>query len=74
MKKYEFKETGKDYDFIATMSNNTDKTMKLFIENEEQVLEPIIIKPQDWIGFLAEDYDRSLVENIKENKYFVEFE
>lgn len=29
------KEIGNDYDFIATIENNTDKTLKVFIDDLE---------------------------------------
>lgn len=59
MKKYEFKETGKDYDFIATMNNNTNKTMKLFIENEEQVATLLLETYDDKNNFVVIEFSVS---------------
>lgn len=66
----DFKETGYDYDFIATIENNTDKTLKLFIDDlEGWYSEPIIIASHDWAGFLADDEGRFQVESIKNGDF-----
>lgn len=49
-----FRETGRDYDFIATIENNTDKTLKIFIDDlEGWYTEPIIVLAYDWVGFFS---------------------
>lgn len=66
----DFKETGYDYDFIATIENNTDKTLKLFIDDlEGWYSEPIIIASHDWAGFLADDEGMFQVESIKNGDF-----
>lgn len=61
----EIKETGNEYDFIAYIENNTDKTLKLYIDDLEGWYSNTIIVPaNDWIGFLQNDEERFLVESI----------
>lgn len=65
-----FRETGHDYDFIATIENNTDKTLKIFIDDlEGWYVEPIIVPAHDWVGFLADDEGRFQVESIKNGDF-----
>lgn len=60
------KETGHDYDFIATIENDTDKTLKIFVSDLEQWYEePLTVKPHDWIGLLADAEGYGLLEGIK---------
>lgn len=66
----DFKETGHNYDFIATIENNTDKTLKLFVDDlEGWYSEPITIASHDWAGFLADDGGRFQVESIKHGNF-----
>lgn len=59
------KSTGHDYDFIATIENDTDKTLKLYIDDlEGWYSEPVVIPAHDWVGFLADDEGRFQVESI----------
>lgn len=61
----EIKKTGHNYDFIAYVENNTDKTLKLYIDDlEGWYSEPIVISANDWVGFLADDDGRCQVECI----------
>lgn len=61
----ELKKIGYDFDFIACVINNTDKKMKLFIDDlEGWYSEPITISANDWIGFLANDEGIGQVESI----------
>lgn len=61
----EIKKTGHDYDFIAYVENNTDKTLKLYVDDlEGWYSEPIKVAPNDWVGFLADDEGRFQVESI----------
>lgn len=66
----EFKETGHDYDFIAYVENNTNKTLKLYIDDlEGWYSEPIEVPAHDWVGFLADDEGRFQVESIKNGDF-----
>lgn len=66
----ELKETGQDYDFIAYVENNTDKTLKLYIDDlEGWYSEPIVVFANDWVGFLADDEGRFQVESIKNGDF-----
>lgn len=71
----DFKETGHDYDFIATIENNTDKILKLFIDDlEGWYSEPVVVAAHDWVGFLADDEGRFQVENIKNGDFKAVYE
>ncbi len=51
----DFTETGHDSDFIATIANHTDKTLKVYIDDlEGWYSEPVTVPSNDWVGFLAE--------------------
>lgn len=68
--KLNLKETGRDYDFIATIENNTDKTLKIFVDDlEGWYVEPIIVPAHDWVGFLADDDGKFQVESIKNGDF-----
>lgn len=68
--KVKIKETGHEYDFIAYVENNTNKTLKLYVDDlEGWYSEPIIIAANDWVGFLADDEGRSMVESIKNGDF-----
>lgn len=68
--KLNLKETGHDYDFIATIENNTDKILQIFIDDlEGWYSEPIIVPAHDWVGFLADDGGRFQVESIKNGDF-----
>ena len=64
------KETGNDCDFIATIKNNTDKTLKVFIDDlEGWYTDPVVIPAHDWIGFLSDDTGYFQVESIKNGDF-----
>ena len=66
----ELKTTGHDYDFIAYIENNTDKVLKLYIDDlEGWYSDPITIPANDWVGFLADDEGRFQVESIKNGDF-----
>lgn len=68
--KVNFKETSRDYDFIAVIENDTDKTLKLFIDDlEGWYTDPIIVPAHDWVGFLADDEGRFQIESIKNGDF-----
>lgn len=68
--KVNFKETGNDHDFIAIIENNTDKTLKVFIDDlEGWYSEPVLIPAHDWVGFLADDTGLFQVESIKNGAF-----
>lgn len=66
----DFKEIGHNYDFIAAVENNTDKTLKLYIDDlEGWYSDPIVVPAHDWAGFLADDEGREQVEFIKNGDF-----
>ena len=55
--------TGRDYDFIATVSNLTNYPIIItFMDND---FEQIAIAPSDWFGILADDAGRAMLEELK---------
>ena len=55
--------TGRDYDFIATVSNLTNYPIVItFMDND---FEPIAVAPSDWFGILADDDGRAMLEEMK---------
>ena len=63
-------ETGKDYDFIATIENKTSQTVYIVPEN----LEEFYILPVDWVGLLADEEGRTTLEAIRKNRFIISFE
>lgn len=45
------KTTGKNYDFIATIENKTNKEICIIFANDE--IDPIVVN--DWVGILADN-------------------
>ena len=62
------KETGRNYDFIATIENKTDH--EILITFEDEYIEPIVV--DDWVGILADNNGYETVEALKEGKFTVE--
>lgn len=68
----DIKKSGRDYDFIATIENNTDKTMKLYIDDlEGWYSEPVVVAANDRVGFLADEEGRFQVESIMNGDFQV---
>ena len=59
--------TGRDYDFIATIKNLTGEPVAL-----EIIGETITLAPFEWLGVLADEEGRAILESIKANDYTVE--
>lgn len=55
--------TGLDYDFIATVENNSDEAIEIVFYDEE--LEPITINGGDWIGILADENGRTELHELE---------
>lgn len=71
----EFNETGHDYDYIAYIVNNTNKVLKLYVDDlEGWYSEPIVVPANDWTGILADDEGRFQVESIKNGDFKVMLE
>lgn len=66
--------TGKDYDFIATIENKTDKNIRLRYNPMEfdVIYDTIDIKPNDWIGLLADEEGRGWVRTFELGQIEVE--
>lgn len=61
------KKTGRDYDFIATIENKTDKEIVINFDNEE--VEPIVVN--DWIGILADSNGRETLDELTNGKFTI---
>ena len=62
--------TGRDYDFIATVSNLTNYPIIItFIDND---FEPITVAPSDWLGLLSDDAGRAVLEEMKACRFTVD--
>lgn len=62
--------TGRDYDFIATVSNLTNYPIVITFRGDD--LEPLKIAPSDWLGILADDEGRELLEEMKSRRFDVD--
>lgn len=53
-------ETGRDYDFVATVVNKTDKKLRIKFTGDFECLEPINLNEcdteYDWSGFFGQDW------------------
>lgn len=62
--------TGRDYDFVGTIENKSDREIRIVFENEE--IENFSIKPDDWVGIIADDEGYSVLEEIEAEQFTVE--
>lgn len=65
---FELKETGHDYDFIATIQNNTDRVLK-FTFDEDLGLDNLEIAPNEWVGLLADEGGKATYMAIEYERY-----
>lgn len=61
--------TGRNYDFIGTIDNKSDREIRIVFENEE--IESFSIKPDDWVGILADDEGYSVLEEIEAERFMI---
>ena len=66
--------TSKDYDFIATVENKTNDTINIVFTEEYRGLESFSIKPNDWVGLLADEEGYLSLEVFKSNNFYTIFE
>lgn len=66
--------TGRDYDFIATVENKTDKKIRIRYKPMDftVVYDTIDIEPNDWIGLLADKEGYDLVRTLELGQVEVE--
>lgn len=66
--------TGKDYDFIATIENKTDKNIRLRYNpmDFDVIYDTIDIEPNDWVGLLADKEGYDLVRKFELGQVDVE--
>ena len=65
--------TGRDYDFIAIIDNNTDEQICVHYDKPgyNDNYDPILIAPNDWIGLLADDEGRDWLKAIENNQIYI---
>lgn len=65
--------TGHDYDFIATVENQTDRSIKLIIKPDDNGLDHVFdLGPREWFGILADEMGRYDLECLENGEYEVE--
>lgn len=66
--------TGRDYDFIATIENKTDKNIRLRYNpmDFDVIYDTIDIEPNDWVGLLADKEGYDLVRKFELGQVDVE--
>ena len=66
--------TGKDYDFIATIENKTDKNIRLRYNpmDFDVIYDTIDIEPNDWVGLLVDKEGHDLVQKFELGQVEVE--
>lgn len=62
-------DTNRDYDFIASLVNKTDKEVEIVFFDEE--VENFTIKPNDWVGLLADEEGYLTIEKIEAERFDV---
>ncbi len=68
------KSTGRDYDFVATVENKTDKNIRIRYNPMDFLVthDTIDIAPNDWIGLLADEEGYDLVQKFELGQIEVE--
>lgn len=61
--------TGRDYDFIAAVSNLTNYPIVITFRDDD--FEPLKIAPSDWAGVIADDAGREMLEELKARRFAV---
>lgn len=61
--------TGRNYDFIATVENKHGETIEIVCNDD--LLEPFTISGGDWVGILADDEGRILLEALESGLFDV---
>ena len=66
------KETGRDYDFIATVQNKKEQPIQvIFIDDG---VEPIEIGAYDWVGLLADSAGREQFDLLRLGLFYIKEE
>ena len=68
------KSTGRDYDFVATVENKTDKNIRIRYNpmDFDVIYDTIDIEPNDWVGLLADKEGYDLVRKFELGQVDVE--
>ena len=66
--------TGRDYDFIATVENKTDKKIRVHYKDMDllDTYDTIDVEPNDWVGLLADEEGRGWVRTFELGQVDVE--
>ena len=59
--------TERDYDFIATVENKTDKKIRVHYKDMDllDTYDAIDVEPNDWVGLLADEEGRGWVRTFE---------
>lgn len=63
--------TGRDYDFIAVVENETNKEIEIVFDNDEMKIQGFAIKPNDWVGLLADEEGYLSLEEITAKRFVI---
>ena len=68
------KSTGRDYDFVATVENKTDKNIRVHYKDMDllDIYDTIDVEPNDWVGLLADEEGYDLVQKFELGQIEVE--
>lgn len=61
--------TGREYDFIATVENLTGEPLRIKFVGETDWIEALVLKPNDWVGLLADLGGYSALEALANGRY-----
>lgn len=61
--------TGHEYDFIATVENLTEEPIRIKFVGETDWIETLVLKPNDWVGLLADTDGYSTLEALSNGRY-----
>ena len=66
--------TGRDYDFIATVENKTNKKIRIHYKDMDllDTYDTIDVEPSDWVGLLADEEGRGWVRTFELGQVEVE--
>lgn len=72
-------ETGRDYDFVATIENKTNKALSLVFHDLEEAEENAIteqynIPANDWIGLTNWEYEGNNKQALEQGDYIISAE
>lgn len=67
------KTTNKNYDFIATIQNKSNRDLYIDFTNEKMEYndDTIIVQAQDWIGILADEKGYEFLQKLENREFYI---